>query len=167
MQLLKGMRNRELAKSARMFGYDTTFIVQSATREEAYLMGNPQVEHSDAFMVARGQRRLPNNGLQRKRRYDAKEHSTIQFKKQIVNDNRFHGQGRRSRCSRCYRLFHRFGSCPATDRNCIACGERGHFAAACRKKSANNIQAQQDQSSRWTGNSEDKKVNDENLEQNL
>ncbi|XP_055633448.1 uncharacterized protein LOC129773822 [Toxorhynchites rutilus septentrionalis] len=34
-QFLKGLRNRELAKAARTYNYDTTFVVQSATRDEA------------------------------------------------------------------------------------------------------------------------------------
>lgn len=35
-QLLKGMANRELARTARMFNYDTEFIVQSASRYETF-----------------------------------------------------------------------------------------------------------------------------------
>lgn len=38
-QLLKGMTNKELARTARMFNYETEFVVQSATRCEAFEEG--------------------------------------------------------------------------------------------------------------------------------
>ncbi|XP_062556892.1 uncharacterized protein LOC134221720 [Armigeres subalbatus] len=35
-QLLRGLRNQELKKASRMYGHDSNFIVQSATRAEAF-----------------------------------------------------------------------------------------------------------------------------------
>lgn len=67
-QLLKGMKNKELVKAARTFGYGTTFIVQCATREEAYAAEAEQPLPSHAFAVGRNQQRT-SNPPQWKRKY--------------------------------------------------------------------------------------------------
>ncbi|XP_062556780.1 uncharacterized protein LOC134221606 [Armigeres subalbatus] len=169
MQLLKGMRNRELAKTARTFGYDTTFIVQSATREEAYAAGTAQSRSSEAFVVAKDrQRRHISSDRVPTRRYDAANDGKFRPKRQRESDDpSYHGRGRRSRCPKCFLLFHKFGSCPAFDRNCKACGERGHFAAACRKKNANSIQLKRDLPPGWEDEDKTKQINALTLEQAL
>ncbi|XP_062554333.1 uncharacterized protein LOC134219573 [Armigeres subalbatus] len=170
MQLLKGMRNRELARTARTFGYETTFIVQSATREEAYAAGTVQARSADAFAVAkdRQRRHIPSDGVPNTRRHDAVNDRQFRPKRQRESDDTsYYGRGRRSRCPKCFLLFHKFGSCPAFDRNCKACGERGHFAAACRKKNANTIQLKRDLPTGWEDEDKTKQVNALTLEQAL
>lgn len=147
-----------------MLKYDTIFIVQAATREEAYVPRASQTEHSEAYAVTRGQHLVSSGRLQRKRRFDTTDDARGQGKMQRwKNENSQRGQGRRSRCSRCYRLFHKFGSCPAIDRNCNSCGLRGHFAVVCRKKNANRIQAKPESTPEWTDEQRDKKVNNDEI----
>lgn len=50
-QLLKGMANRELARTARMFDYETAFVVQSATRCEAF-EGDTTLSGGDVLAVS-------------------------------------------------------------------------------------------------------------------
>lgn len=162
MQLLKGMRNKEVAKTARIFGYETTFIVQSATREEAYVSETVRAESPQAFAVVRERQRLTGDRLRRKRRNEAAGSDWTESKKQRQeNESRHRGLGRRSRCPKCYRLFHKFGSCPAINRNCDTCGERGHFAVACRKKNANSIKVKRDHAPGWTDDEDNTKVNND------
>lgn len=50
------------------------------------------------------------------------------------------GLGWQPRCSKCYRILHMFGSCPAVSRKCNAYTKRGNFEAVFRKNT-NSIQA--------------------------
>nr|XP_029730313.1 uncharacterized protein LOC115267464 [Aedes albopictus] len=47
---------------------------------------------------------------------------------------------RRFRCRRCHGHSHSNLPCPALNRNCNICGERGHFAAACRRARVRQLQ---------------------------
>ncbi|XP_062538745.1 uncharacterized protein LOC134207021 [Armigeres subalbatus] len=161
MQLLKGMRNKELAKTARTFGYETAFIVQSATREEAFEAEAGPSRSSQAFAVTRNRQTTYGDRFPRKRRFVPPGNHQIHAKHQRREDNNsYRGVGRRSRCPKCYRLYHKFGTCPANDRKCNACGETGHFAVACRtgrSKDANHIQEQKDHVPGWTDDENEKK----------
>lgn len=157
-QLLKGMRNKDLVKTARTFGYETLFIVQSATREEAYAAETAQNEPQQAFAVTRNPQRIVNATQQLKRKHEATNNRWSQPNKRDREESRNRGLGRRSRCPKCNRLFHRFGSCPAININCHTCGERGYFAIVCRKKNANQLHAEHQNSSGWTDDHEDGKV---------
>ncbi|XP_055633585.1 uncharacterized protein K02A2.6-like [Toxorhynchites rutilus septentrionalis] len=143
-QLLKGMRNKDLAKTARTFGYETTFIVQSATREEAYTAETMQPDSSQAFAVTRNRQRAYDQ-QQWKRKHEIPNKDGNQRKKRDGHDNRYRGPGRRSRCSKCDKPFHKFGSCTAINNNCNNCGKRGHFAVVCWNKAANNVQVDRSQ----------------------
>lgn len=158
-QLLKGMRNKELVKAARTFGYETLFIVQSATREETYTAESAQPESSQAFAVARNHQRPPREPQQWKRKREESDDRWTDSKKRERGESSNPGQGRRSRCADCDRLFHKFGSCPATNRNCNSCGKKGHFAVTCRAHNANHLE--QKHSPRWTrgDDDDDRKVN--------
>ncbi|XP_053698950.1 uncharacterized protein K02A2.6-like [Sabethes cyaneus] len=110
-----------------MYGYETAFIVQSATRQEAYAPQIMQPESSQTFAVLRNRQRNPN-AQQWKRKYEETDSGWNQQKKRDANYDEYRGRGRRSRCSKCNRLFHKFGSCPALNNKCNSCGQRGHFA---------------------------------------
>lgn len=164
MQLLKGMRNRELAKTARTFRYETGFIVQSATREEAFEAETTPSGSPRAFAVTRERQTSFSDTLQRKRRYVASSDGRSQAKKQRTGyGSKNHGSGRRSRCSKCSRMYHKFGTCPAENRKCDACGNTGHFAVACwNTKTANHVQTQKDHEAGWPDENEnEKKVNND------
>ncbi|XP_055619507.1 uncharacterized protein K02A2.6-like [Toxorhynchites rutilus septentrionalis] len=127
-QLLKGLRNKDLVKTARTYGHESNYIVQAATRDEAYEAETLQPVDVNAFEVSN--RQILNDEHNRKRK-NLGEHDGIRFAKRNKQN---YGQGRRSRCTKCNLMNHRNGVCPALQRNCNSCGKRGHFAAACRKK---------------------------------
>lgn len=122
-QLLKGLANRELAKLSRTFGYDTTFIVQAATRDESFDDSSKPVA-PDVFAVARGKSGPTPPPPKRARMQN--------YSSQSSRTNGNFRQGRRFRCSRCNRMTHNGDTCPALGRKCRTCGIEGHFAAVCR-----------------------------------
>ncbi|XP_062558002.1 uncharacterized protein LOC134222875 [Armigeres subalbatus] len=157
-QLLKGMRNKDLVKTARTFGYETLFVVQSATREEAYTAETAQSDPNQAFAIAQHHVRAPGKSQQWKRKNEEADDRWIDSKRRAMVERRNRGMGRRSRCPKCNRLFHKFGSCPAINVNCNTCGERGHFAIVCRRKIANQLRAERDNSPGWKMDENDEKV---------
>lgn len=148
-QLLKGMRNKELVKSARTFGYDTLFIVQSATREEAFMDESAQTEPSQALALTRNRPRTSGVARHWKQTNESTADRWTRPRRRETDEKRNRGLGRRSRCSKCDRLFHKFGSCPAVNSNCNKCGLRGHFAVVCRKKDANQLQVERNHEAEW------------------
>lgn len=158
-QLLKGMHNKELVKAARTFGYETLFIVQSATREEAYTAETIQTDPPQALAVVRNYQQTRSESQQWKPKREAVADKWTHSKKRERDEGKSRGLGRRSRCSKCNRLYHKFGSCPALNSNCNTCGVRGHFAVVCRKSYANHLKFEGQQSSDWSGNEHDKEVN--------
>ncbi|XP_055615404.1 uncharacterized protein LOC129761695 [Toxorhynchites rutilus septentrionalis] len=155
-QLLRGMRNKELVKAARTFGYSASFVVQCATREEAYTAETEQLGSSQAFAVQRN-RRQASKESQWKRKREQTDDDVNQRKKRNADDSRDRGLGRRSRCSKCNMQHHRFGACPAEKNSCRSCGKRGHFEAVCWKKVANAVQTERNLPQGWS------KEEDENI----
>ncbi|XP_055614289.1 uncharacterized protein K02A2.6-like [Uranotaenia lowii] len=161
-QLLKGLRNRDLSKSARIYNYDINFIVQSATREEAYDAETSQPSGSDIAIVQRSNWKRSSEP-HRKRGWDGTRNDQHQSKRYRGPDRRF--EERRSRCHRCNRPSHKPGTiCPALDKTCNGCGDRGHFIATCPKRRINNLQRDSDRvnPSGWTddeGEENKKQVN--------
>lgn len=132
-QLLKGMRNQELAKVARTFGYDANFIVQAAARCESF---EPEDGPQSADVLNLEQRKF----LPRQQFEDRSSHRNSTG----PPPKRFRGGGngyvgRRGRCSRCNHLAHHNEQCPALTRRCNTCGQRGHFSATCRQRRVNRI----------------------------
>lgn len=138
-QLLNGLRNKDLVRQAKIFGYETSFIVQSATRDEAFRSEHSQHDEASVFEV-RNARQLPSRD-QGKRKYAAKNGGpprgppTKQNRRAEANQP---SKGRR--CQGCFLFRHRYGRCPAIGRSCNACGELGHFEAACEQKRVNMVQ---------------------------
>lgn len=136
-QLLKGMQNKGLAKTARTFGYETNYIVQCATRDEAFEEDNKQNDNRDQTAYA-----VTNRGDdddKRFKKYTPRSRDRLESKVIDQKSGR-HGHGRRSRCSRCNRLSHSGNRCPAINKKCNSCGTVGHFAMACRKRRVNQVQ---------------------------
>ncbi|XP_062713419.1 uncharacterized protein LOC134290321 [Aedes albopictus] len=161
-QLLEGLRNKELAKAARTYGYDTNFIVQSATREEVYEEETAE-RTVDANILEIGRR----SGVGRKRINTHQQFGNPATKQRRTNSDFMRNgpwrperprqagnstqqardgqrsprtQDRNTRCPRCNNLFHRNPQCPALTRTCDNCGKRGHFAVACRSERPNAVQ---------------------------
>ncbi|XP_058817323.1 uncharacterized protein LOC131680626 [Topomyia yanbarensis] len=139
-QLLSGLRNRELVKQARTYGYETNFIVQSATRDEAFEAETRQQEGPNIFEVRRGNLYSSYDRSNRKRPNASNRIDEPPIKRQQSHELNQRYRVQRPRCTRCYLLSHRNGQCPALSRNCNRCGKRGHFVAACRQKQVNSMQ---------------------------
>lgn len=137
-QLLKGLRNRDMVKHARTYAYDTNFIVQSATRDEAFEAETHQGDDPNHIEVRRVQQ---SSSTDRRKRSIAPSRADDPPARQYRrNEADQQIQGRRQKCTRCALLSHRNRTCPALNRNCNSCGKRGHFAAACRQKQVNYMQ---------------------------
>ncbi|XP_062554534.1 uncharacterized protein LOC134219715 [Armigeres subalbatus] len=140
-QLLRGLRNQELKKAARTYGHDSNTIVQAATRAEAFQAEMTSKEELSALAISSS--RFRGSEIQHKREPGVQQpvrHPTKRF-----NSGRTHpyqqrpSASRRYRCSRCFRPSHGGRECPAMRKNCNACGQRGHFAAACRAESVSMV----------------------------
>lgn len=134
-QLLRGLRNQELKKTARMYGHDSNTIVQAATRAEAFQAEMAALGgESNALVVSSG--RVRSNEGQFKRRQAVQQTNSKPLKRFKSERSSSFQPGssvsRRNRCPRCFRPAHRGEECPALRKICNACGQRGHFAAACR-----------------------------------
>lgn len=151
-QLLKGLRNKELVKASRTYGYQTNFIVQAATRDEAYAAETSQ--HSDDHVFEIRRQQTFSSKPNRKRSTFGESSMEHHAKRRQID----YASGRRSRCSRCNLLTHRNGRCPALDKNCINCGKLGHFAAACRNKRVNEVRFKREDSSSDYGREDDRQV---------
>lgn len=161
-QLLDGLKNKEIVKAARTYGYDTSFIVQSSTRDEAYEAEiTEQLTDPNVFEIGQGyrssmkrsntqqwsgpstikQRRINSDFTQRQEEYSNPPRRGNSFS-HGMRDNRLSTQthGRRTRCPRCNNAFHRNPQCPALSRRCDSCGQRGHFAATCRAGRLRTVQ---------------------------
>lgn len=139
-QLIKGMSNQVLAKSARTYGHDVNLIVQSATREEAFdREAGPS--HRAGVFALRGSHYSQREPASKRVRPNPNERHTSKSK--TVGSGTIHPPGRRDRCSRCYYPTHRGETCPALSRKCNKCGMQGHFAATCRTTRVNDIRQHQ------------------------
>lgn len=140
-QLLKGMINRELARTARTFGHETNFIVQSGTRDEAYQVEESRSEDTRETTVNQVRGQSSRISLKRRNEND----SGFESRNKQFRPNKSFPNSRRQRCSRCNRWAHWNRPCPALKLKCNSCGITGHFAAACRQKRINAVQDNQEQ----------------------
>lgn len=106
-QLLKGMLNRELARTARTFDHETNFIVQAATRDEAYERETTHATSMEDESINQVRGRMPRT----MKREGRGEPSGSQNKKFRLDTQR--SSSRRNLCSRCNQWNHRKRPCPA------------------------------------------------------
>lgn len=142
-QLLKGMANRDLARTARTFGHETNYIVQSATRDEAYQRETTQAvnQHDDTINHVRGRElKAPLKYRRENEQVDETRNKQLRFNKY---QGKYLPNSRRERCSRCNSWAHWNRPCPALKLKCYVCGQVGHFSAVCRQKRINAIQESQ------------------------
>ncbi|XP_062542479.1 uncharacterized protein K02A2.6-like [Armigeres subalbatus] len=132
-QLLRGLRNQEVKKMARTYGHDSNTIVQAATRAEAF-QSEFSISGSETNVLAVSSKGYWTMQGQRKRQsalHHASGNLTKNFKYERSSDNQ-QNLSRRYRCPRCHRPGHKDRVCPALSKTCNSCGQRGHFAVACR-----------------------------------
>lgn len=130
------MANRELAKTMRTFGHDTNFIVQSATRDEAYQAELPQTSCSSYDSVNQVYKRTSRVPF--KRDGDDAKPGGSRSKQPRFNNRANNSQ--QQVCPRCNRWMHRNRPCPALKLKCNSCGVLGHFAVVCRKKRVHAVE---------------------------
>lgn len=138
LQLLKGMQNQKLAAAAKIYGHDAHYVVQAATRVEAYEASEPAVEDSPHEVLAvnrKYERSREREPLRKMRKVEGRGFERNQPKGLPQN----HRQGQRTRCWRCGFLYHKRDACPALDKTCNTCGRVGHFAVTCRGKPKNTV----------------------------
>ncbi|XP_062542266.1 uncharacterized protein K02A2.6-like [Armigeres subalbatus] len=135
-QLMKGMTNRELAKTARTFGHETNVIVQAATRDEAYqgeTTRTASMNHHEVINQVRS--RVSRFTVKRENRSASNEPQSKQYRREGLRSNI-----RPELCTRCNKWMHRNRPCPALKLKCNACGKFGHFAVVCRSARINATQ---------------------------
>ncbi|XP_062557035.1 uncharacterized protein K02A2.6-like [Armigeres subalbatus] len=143
-QLLRGLRNQEIRKAARTYGHDSNTIVQAATRAEAFQAEIP-IPRAETNALAASNREFRNIQGQYKRvpTIHQMRYPTKKFKyDRPPASQQGAGLSRRYRCPRCFRPVHRNGVCPALGKLCNACGQRGHFAVACRVDHVNTVKGE-------------------------
>ncbi|XP_062707864.1 uncharacterized protein K02A2.6-like isoform X2 [Aedes albopictus] len=166
-QLLRGLRNQELKKAARMYGHDSNFIVQSATRAEGFQAEvTPSATESSTFIVSAGQYRGSQDRFKRKAEQQEKRfgNSSKRFRpnRTVADGGRAHPRvemTRRNRCPRCFRSSHMGSECPAKWRNCNSCGAVGHFAVACRGHRVNVVKDEEVSTRAAIEDSKDQQIN--------
>ncbi|KAL1394681.1 hypothetical protein pipiens_001285 [Culex pipiens pipiens] len=89
---------------------------------------SPSIDRPEVYAVQQQKPFEPRFNAKRK---SPNERADKQVDKRPRRENQV--KGRRSRCSRCGGLAHGQRQCPASQRICAACGERGHYAAVCRE----------------------------------
>lgn len=136
-QLLKGMFNRELARTARTYGHDTNLIVQAATRDEAYQREASQATRIEDDAVNQVGGRMSTK-MKRERRSDS-----VEFQNKRFRQDKYRSTNRRELCSRCNKWMHRNRPCPALQLQCHTCGKFGHFAVVCKTSRVNSVQRQE------------------------
>lgn len=128
------MTNRELARTARTFAYETNYSVQSATRDEVTQAVNL---HDTSINHVRG--RVAKAPWKREIGHEQSGGSrSKQFRFDMKAPN-----SRRERCSRCGSWAHWDRLCPALKLKCYICGKIGHFSTVCRQKRINAVQESQ------------------------
>lgn len=147
-QLLKGLRNKELVKAARTYGYDTQYIVQAATRDASYQAETAVSESSDVYAVYRG--RLESNGRRSQKRSRPGDWNRPTTAKRPREEHSFRRDSRdrvrSNRCPRCNQYSHKNFPCPALRRKCNSCHEFGHYAAVCRNTNIQQLRVMKDES---------------------
>lgn len=138
-QLLKGMENRKLAMTARTYGHDAIYVVQAATRVEAYETGEQdEVPHNSTDILAVDQKRLFRRDDQPFSKARKIEDSMNERDGKFPSNSKEYRPGRRTRCWRCGFTFHKGKSCPAKNKECNSCGRIGHYAGTCRSNARQN-----------------------------
>lgn len=135
-QLLRGLRSHELKKAARTYGHDANTIVHAATRAEAFQEEMAAAGGESSVLAVSGGKFQRTEGQVKRKQvfHQSARDSAKRFKSDFVPSFQQRSRvSRRNRCSRCFRQSHGSQECPALRRNCNACGQRGHFAAACRE----------------------------------
>ncbi|KAL9706442.1 hypothetical protein quinque_009960 [Culex quinquefasciatus] len=117
----------------RIYGQATNDVVLSAGRSDCLEseIADPDPPSIDRPEVYAVQQQKPFEPRFNGKRKSPNERADKQVDKRPRRENQV--KGRRSRCSRCGGLAHGQRQCPALQRICAACGERGHYAAVCRE----------------------------------
>lgn len=146
-QLMKGLRDKDIAKTAKMYDHDAKFIVRAATRSEALEpqpgssgTGSVHAVNRDRDTQQARKRTFTqgNNGTSAERdnsfRSSMDRGSNDAGRHRGKKQRRF-GHEKKNKCSRCNHWIHdNRDDCPALKAKCYECGAMGHFAITCRKK---------------------------------
>lgn len=129
-RFLEGLADRSLSNTAYQQGWKLDMILHAATRGE--VAGNAAqtktFDEVSAISTSNPEKRI-------KRKFGVGPWDGE--KKLKANNIKAGGP----RCSQCNLRFHKFGSCPAANKDCRRCGRTGHFEAACKEKNVAAISA--------------------------
>ncbi|XP_062549747.1 uncharacterized protein LOC134214375 [Armigeres subalbatus] len=158
-QLFNGMTDQKLADQARTFGLEAAYIVQAATRKEAFAgeRNTNTLPESAVQLLSQPEKPVFQRSLQKGVRNFGRYNNQFSGNNQrryTEQPSRYQNSpykerntpagrpllGKRGRCSRCDRPAHKGQECPALHQNCHKCGRRGHFAITCRQRETNAVE---------------------------
>lgn len=136
---IEGLRDTELRNRAFVDGISLEDTVKMATRKEAITARFTeflpwQKDERSAVTVSAVEQKDRVKRFERRGGFSSMQQERVQGRNQ-ERGPRSDGE----RCSRCGVVQHRFDKCPALDKACHLCGEKGHFRHMCTKKIGNVI----------------------------
>jgi hypothetical protein len=176
--LLAGLKDRSLAEKAIAEEMDLKKIIQAATNRESSKINADVIRYRPTNNINRleeeeegeyrgGTREARLNHLQQE--VEEKQEQIWKLKKMGKYSGRNKGDDGKERCVKCtYEKHVGSRTCPAEERNCNTCDERGHFTNSklCtgkkKKKSARRVREEQselDTSSESSDSEVEEKVN--------
>ena len=141
ISLLGGLKDRTLAEKALAEEYGLKQIIQAAVNRESSKANAEAIRNRPTGNVNRLEDKevqYKGGSLEARMNHLMEEMEEVRKLKQIGKySSRHKGEGEKEQCPRCTYERHESGQkCPAEDRTCNTCGDKGHFGMSklCRKK---------------------------------
>ena len=141
ISLLGGLKDRTLAEKALAKEYGLKQIIQAAVNRESSKANAEAIRNRPTGNVNRLEDKevqYKGGSLEARMNHLMEEMEEVRKLKQIGKySSRHKGEGEKEQCPRCTYERHESGQkCPAEDRTCSTCGDKGHFGMSklCRKK---------------------------------
>ena len=177
ISLLGGLKDRTLAEKAIAEEYDLKRIIEAASNRENSRTNAEAMRNRPTGNVHRletEERQYKGGHLDARENHLREELEEVRKLKQVGKySGRHKGEGEKDNCPKCtYERHEGAMKCPAEDRTCNECGEKGHFRASkmCPKKKKKNTRRVKETETKDTssesssGDEEEQEVNKISLE---